>query len=148
MLSICWRFSNLYFQLGTLPWTLDSCIQLPSQPLHLASSQHCKLNLAKMSCWFPSLRTLILSHSVSSNPILQLEQKTLKVCVSSPSLTPHIKSIGKWLANLFFIINLFFIGVQFANLQNNTQCSSRQVPPSVPITHSPPPPALLPFHHP
>ena len=29
----------------------------------------------------------------------------------------------------FLIINLFFIGVQFANIQNNTQCSSRQVPP-------------------
>ena len=37
------------------------------------------------------------------------------------------------------IINLFFIGVQFANIQNNTRCSSRQVPPSVPVTHSPPP---------
>ena len=35
---------------------------------------------------------------------------------------------------LFLIINLFFIGVQFANIQNNTQCS-----PSVPITHSPHP---------
>ena len=34
----------------------------------------------------------------------------------------------------FFIINLFFIGVQFTNIQNNTQCSSRQVPPSVPVT--------------
>ena len=30
----------------------------------------------------------------------------------------------------FLIINLFFIGVQFANVENNTQCSSRQVPPS------------------
>ena len=40
---------------------------------------------------------------------------------------------------LFLIINLFFIGVQFANIQNNTQCSSRQVPPSVPVTNSPPP---------
>ena len=27
----------------------------------------------------------------------------------------------------FLIINLFFIGVRFANIQNNTQCSSRQV---------------------
>ena len=44
--------------------------------------------------------------------------------------------------------NFIFIGVQFANIQNNTQCSSRQVPPSVPVTHSPPTPALLPFHHP
>ena len=32
------------------------------------------------------------------------------------------------------IINLFFIGVQFANIQNNTQCSSHQVPTSVPVT--------------
>ena len=48
----------------------------------------------------------------------------------------------------FFKINLFFIGVQSTNIQNNTQCSSRQVPPSVPVTHSPPPPTLLPFHHP
>ena len=47
-----------------------------------------------------------------------------------------------------FIINLFFIGVQFPNIQNNTQCSYCQVPPSVPINHSPPPPTLLPFHHP
>ena len=37
----------------------------------------------------------------------------------------------------FLIINLFFIGVQFANIQNNTQCSSHQVTPSVPVTHSP-----------
>ena len=42
--------------------------------------------------------------------------------------------------SFFLIINLFFIGVQFANIQNNTQCSSRQVPPSVPVTHSPPTP--------
>ena len=28
----------------------------------------------------------------------------------------------------FFLIDLFFIGVQFTNIQNNTQCSSRQVP--------------------
>ena len=34
--------------------------------------------------------------------------------------------------------------VQFAHIQNNTQCSSRQVPPSVPITHSPPPPPSSP----
>lgn len=52
------------------------------------------------------------------------------------------------LMSLFLYINIFFIGVQFSNLQNNTQCSFRQVPPSVPVTHSPPPPALLPFHHP
>ena len=32
----------------------------------------------------------------------------------------------------FFKINLFFIGVQFTNIQNNTQYSSHQVPPSVP----------------
>ena len=44
----------------------------------------------------------------------------------------------------FLIINVFFIGVQFANRQNNTQCSSRQVPPSVPITHSPHPPSSSP----
>ena len=35
------------------------------------------------------------------------------------------------------IPNLFFIGVQLTNIQNNTQCSSRQVSPSVPVTHSP-----------
>ena len=29
---------------------------------------------------------------------------------------------------LFLYINLFFIGVQFANIQHNTQCSSHQVP--------------------
>ena len=38
---------------------------------------------------------------------------------------------GLWcahsLSSFFFIINLFFIGVQFANIQNNTQCSSHQV---------------------
>ena len=50
--------------------------------------------------------------------------------------------------NIFLIINLFFIGVQFANIQKNTQCLSRQVPPSVSATKSPPPPALLPFQHP
>ena len=40
-------------------------------------------------------------------------------------------SLFGYLFYLFFIflINLFFIGVQFANIQNNTQCSSRQVPP-------------------
>ena len=41
--------------------------------------------------------------------------------------------------SFFLIINLLFIGVQFAHIQNNTQCSSRQVPPSVHVTHSPPP---------
>ena len=54
----------------------------------------------------------------------------------------------KFFLLFIFLINLFFIGVQFTNIQNNTQCSSRQVPPSVPVTHSPRPPALLPFHHP
>ena len=34
---------------------------------------------------------------------------------------------------IIFLINLFFIGVQFTNIQNNIQCSSRQVPPSVPV---------------
>ena len=38
---------------------------------------------------------------------------------------------------IFFYNKFIFIGVQFANIQNNTQCSSRQVPPSVPVTHSP-----------
>ena len=49
---------------------------------------------------------------------------------------------------LFLIINLFFIGVQFANIQNNTQCSSHQVTPSVPITHSPPHPPSSPSYPP
>ena len=42
---------------------------------------------------------------------------------------------------IFLIINLFFIGFQFANIQNNTQCSSRIVPPQCPSPihpHSPP----------
>ena len=43
---------------------------------------------------------------------------------------------------------IFFIGVQFANIQHKTQCSSRQVPPSLPITQSPQPPAHFPFHYP
>ena len=54
---------------------------------------------------------------------------------------------SKWwvfVISFFLVINLFFIGVQFPNIQNNTQCSSRQVPPSVPITHSPPRPPPLP----
>ena len=40
---------------------------------------------------------------------------------------------------IFYFFNLFFIGVQFTNIQNN---------PPVPVTHSLPPPTLLPFHHP
>ena len=40
----------------------------------------------------------------------------------------------------FFFNKLIFIGVQFTNIQNNTQCSSRQVSPSVPVKHSPQPP--------
>ena len=48
----------------------------------------------------------------------------------------------------YYFFCIFVIGVRFANIQHNTQCSSRQVPPSVPITHSPPPPAHLPFHYP
>ena len=44
----------------------------------------------------------------------------------------------------FFFNNKFFIGVQFANIQNNTQGLSRQVPPPVPITHSPYPPPSSP----
>ena len=55
-----------------------------------------------------------------------------------PCLHPRASFWG--FAVLFFlIINLCFIGVQFANIQNNTQCSSHQVPPSVPITHHPHP---------
>ena len=46
------------------------------------------------------------------------------------------------------IRNLFFIGVQLTNIQNNTQCSSRQVSPSVPVTHSPPPPTSSPYSTP
>ena len=42
------------------------------------------------------------------------------------------------------IRNLFLIGVQLTYIQNNTQCSSCQVSPSVPVTHSPPPPPSSP----
>ena len=58
----------------------------------------------------------------------------------------------KWLSHpdatfsfffFFLIINLLFIGVQFAHIQNNTQCSARQYPSWIHPT-----PALLPFHHP
>ena len=45
---------------------------------------------------------------------------------------------------LFLIINLLLIGVQFAHIQINTQCSIRQVPPSVHVTHSPPSPPSSP----
>ena len=45
---------------------------------------------------------------------------------------------------LFLKINLFFIGVQFANISNNTQCSSHQVSTSVPVTQSPQPPPSSP----
>ena len=48
----------------------------------------------------------------------------------------------------FLIINLLFIDAQFANIQNNTQSSSCQVLPSVPITQSPQHSAHLPFHYP
>ena len=52
-----------------------------------------------------------------------------------------LKNLNKKHKNIdFFLINLFFIGVQFVNIQNNTQCSSCQVPTSVPTTQSPPPP--------
>ena len=47
---------------------------------------------------------------------------------------------------LYFICN-FFIGIQFVNIYHNTQCSSCQVTPSVPITHSPQPPARFPLHY-
>ena len=52
------------------------------------------------------------------------------------------------LFNLFYFFFLFLIGVQFANIQHNIQCSSHQVPPSVPITQLPRPPTHLPFHYP
>ena len=58
----------------------------------------------------------------------------------------HISShFLKSMSFFIFFINLFFIGVQFANTQNNTQRSSCQVPTSVPITQSPSPPTHLPF---
>ena len=41
-----------------------------------------------------------------------------------------------WLVG-FFLINLFCFGVPFTNIQNNTQCSSRQCP--SPIHPHPPP---------
>ena len=47
--------------------------------------------------------------------------------------------------HLFYI---FFIEALFANIQYNTQCSSHQVPSSVPVTQSPQPPANLPFYNP
>ena len=50
--------------------------------------------------------------------------------------------VGIWLhCSLFplaqYGVFFFLIGVQFANIQHNTQCSSRQVSPSVPVTQSP-----------
>ena len=66
----------------------------------------------------------------------------------SPGSRPRPKAGAKPLRHPGIPINLFFIGVQFANIQNNTQCSSHQVPPSVPATQSPSLPALLPFYHP
>ena len=55
------------------------------------------------------------------------------------------QTFGVFVCFFFFLImNLFFIGVQFANIQNSTQCSSRQVPPSVPVTIHPHPPPSSP----
>ena len=51
------------------------------------------------------------------------------------------------LFHLFFFCILFIV-VWFANMWYNTQCSSHQVPPSVPITSLPQPPVHLPFHYP
>ena len=66
--------------------------------------------------------------------------------VQTQAVVPWVTFIFMSLETFFLIINLFFIGVQFTNIQNNTQCSSRQVPPlraRHPVT-----PAYLPFHYP
>ena len=58
---------------------------------------------------------------------------------------------GWWCHNTFWGVSFFsnnkfiFIGVQFASIQNNTQCSSCQVPTSVSATQSPPLPRPPPF---
>ena len=65
----------------------------------------------------------------------------------SPGSRPGPKAGAKLLHHPG-IPNLFFIGVQLTNIQNNTQCSSRHGPPSVPFTHSPATPTLLPLKHP
>ena len=45
---------------------------------------------------------------------------------------------------LFLIINLLFIGIQFAHIQNNTQCSARQYTSHIhPHPHPPPLPSPL-----
>ena len=48
-----------------------------------------------------------------------------------------------WTPSISFFC-IFFIGVQFANIQYNTQCSSFQVPPSEPVTQSLHPPPTFP----
>ena len=46
--------------------------------------------------------------------------------------------------SILFSFSIFLIEVQFANIQYNTQCLSRQMPPSVPVTQSPHPPPTSP----
>ena len=79
----------------------------------------------------------------------------IMICAYSRSLTewtPRCHSLFLsfflFLSSFIFNNNFIFYWCQFANIQNNTHCSFRQVPPSVPITHSPPLPAILPFSHP
>ena len=71
----------------------------------------------------------------------------------SPGLRPGPKVGAKLLCrpgipHPFFFFKILFIGVQFAAMYHNTQCSSHQVPSSVPITQSPQPPTHFPFHYP
>ena len=89
---------------------------------------------------FPSSISLFLTlRDTAPGPLLRPSD-------IAPRIPLAIRNDPTHLSLLFLIINLFFIGVQFANIQNNTQCSSRQVPPSVPVTQSPHPSAHLPFH--
>ena len=78
----------------------------------------------------PRLWQMPLSHWPSSSPLTMvlLRGPTLKK-LKMQLVSILEKALRALSVIYFFIINLFFIGVQFTNIQNNTQCSSHQVPP-------------------
>ena len=82
------------------------------------------VNMAQFSYPTPHARTIILFIDLYVVCIIKLEPTSFLF--------------------YFFIVNLFFIGVQFTNIQNNTQCSSRQVPPQCPSPIHPHPPPSSP----
>ena len=108
-----------------------------------------------------SLACANLTHIISLGTLTSFPPLMQDVGAHSPSLFstfqcarhmgPTVQSIWtftySWMIRSVFCCCCcyFFIEVRFANIQYNTQCSSHQVPSSVPVTQSPHAPCSFPL---